>query len=173
MTGEQAAGRSARASLPTPGRTIELTVNGDTRTLSIEDRQLLVEVIRDSLQLTGTHIGCYNGDCGACTVELDGQIVKSCLVLAAAVDGAAITTIEGLSSDGELSVLQQAFWEQDTFQCGFCVAGHLFAARELLEASPDPSDDQIREALIGNLCRCTGYVRILTAIRQAAVAHSD
>jgi aerobic-type carbon monoxide dehydrogenase small subunit (CoxS/CutS family) len=151
-----------------PGREIRVTVNGEVRSVRCADRQLLVEVVRENLGLKGTHVGCLNGDCGACTLELDGQIVKSCLVLAASVDGAEITTVDGLGDPGHLSALQEAFWDEDGFQCGFCLPGHLFAARDLLAREADPTDDQIREAIAGNLCRCTGYQRIVTSIRQAA-----
>lgn len=151
-----------------PGRVITLTVNGQRRAVPIEDRDLLVDVIRQRLGLTGTHVGCYNGDCGACTVRVDGRIAKACLLLAAAVDGAEITTIEGYAPDGELDEVQQAFWEHDAFQCGFCLPGQLFAARDLLDREPDPSDDAVRQCLIGNLCRCTGYVNLVAATRDAA-----
>jgi aerobic-type carbon monoxide dehydrogenase small subunit (CoxS/CutS family) len=151
-----------------PARMIRLTVNGRTRRIMVEDRQLLVDVIRHELHLTGTRVGCYNGDCGTCTVRVDGRIAKSCLVLAASVDGAAITTIEGIAPDGELGDVQQAFWESDAFQCGFCVAGHLFAIDDLLDTVEDPSEDEIRLALQGNICRCTGYVNIVEAAKLAA-----
>ena len=151
-----------------PGRTITLTVNGRARRVQIEDRRLLVDVIRGELGLTGTHIGCYNGDCGACTLRIDGRIAKSCLVLAASADGTEITTTEGLASDDDLSDIQQGFWEADAFQCGFCLPGHLFAVEDLLEHNTDPSEDEVRDALIGNLCRCTGYVNLVAATRDIA-----
>jgi carbon-monoxide dehydrogenase small subunit len=151
-----------------PGREITLTVNGQRRTVRCEDRQLLVEVIREQLQLKGTHMGCLNGDCGSCTLEVDGQIVKSCLTLAASVDGAEITTVDGLGTPEHLTALQEAFWDEDGFQCGFCLPGQLFAARDLIAAEPDPTDEQIRQAISGNLCRCTGYQHIVTSIREAA-----
>lgn len=151
-----------------PGRTITVTVNGRTHRVDIEDRELLVDVIRGRLALTGTHVGCYNGDCGACTLRVDGRIAKSCLLLAAAVDGADITTIEGYSPRGQLDDLQQALWEHDAFQCGFCIPGHLFALRDLLDTNPDPSEQDTRQALIGNLCRCTGYVNLVNAALDAA-----
>lgn len=151
-----------------PERTIAVTVNGRHRKVRIEDRQLLVDVLRDSLGLTGTHVGCGNGDCGACTVRMDGQTTKSCLVLAASVDGAEITTIEGYSARGSLDHVQQAFWDLDAFQCGFCLPGHLFAVRDLLDRHPQPDDNEIREALRGNLCRCTGYVNLVAATSEAA-----
>ena len=153
---------------PVPRRSISLTVNGVEHLVECEDRQLLVEVIRDGLHLKGTHIGCLNGDCGACTLLVDGRIVKSCLVLAASVDGAEITTVEGFAPPGELHPIQKAFWEHDGFQCGFCLPGHLFAARDLLVSNPTPSDEEIRQALAGNLCRCTGYQKIVESVREAA-----
>ncbi len=161
-------GREGFAESSVPQRTISLTINGTQRSVQIEDRDLLARVIRDQAGLKGTHIGCYNGDCGACTVSVDGKIMKSCLVLAASVEGANITTIEGLAEGNQLNVLQQAFWDQDAFQCGYCVPGFLFAAQDLLAGNPDPSEEEIREALIGNLCRCTGYQNYVTAIGRAA-----
>lgn len=151
-----------------PERTLTLTVNGRPESVTIADRQLLVEALRNEMNLTGTRVGCYNGDCGACTVRIDGRIAKSCLVLAASADGCTITTIEGLADGEELTDLQQAFWERDAFQCGFCVAGHLFALEDLLENCEDPDDDEIRQALVGNLCRCTGYVNLVAATKDVA-----
>ena len=152
----------------TSDRTITLELNGESRRLPIEDRALLVDVVRDTAGLTGSKVGCYGGDCGACTMELDGEIVKGCLVLAASADGAAIRTLEGVSENGRLDPVQQAFWDLDAFQCGFCVAGFVFAARDLLARTPDPSEDEIREAFIGNYCRCTGYVNFVSATQEAA-----
>jgi aerobic-type carbon monoxide dehydrogenase small subunit (CoxS/CutS family) len=151
-----------------PGRVVTLTVNGRARRVPVEDRDLLVDVVRHKLGLTGTHVGCYNGDCGACTLRVDGRITKSCLVLAAAADGAEITTIEGYSPPGELDDLQQALWEHDAFQCGFCIPGHLFALRDLLDSTPDPTEDEVRDAVKGNLCRCTGYVNLVRGACDAA-----
>ncbi|SFK73960.1 (2Fe-2S)-binding protein [Geodermatophilus ruber] len=152
-----------------PGREITLTVNGRPRRVRIEDRQLLVEVVRGQLGLIGTKVGCYNGDCGACTLQVDGEIRKSCLVLAASADGAELTTIEGVGGpDGALDEIQQAFWDNDAFQCGFCLPGHLFATRDLLDADDDPSEQDVRDALVGNLCRCTGYVNLVKAALDAA-----
>jgi aerobic-type carbon monoxide dehydrogenase small subunit (CoxS/CutS family) len=151
-----------------PGRTLTLTVNGKRYRTQIEDRQLLIEVIRNNLGLTGTHVGCYNGDCGACTLRIDGRITKSCLVLAASAEGADVVTIEGYSTDG-LDALQQALWDNDAFQCGFCVPGHLFALSDLLDRNPHPTEEDVREALIGNLCRCTGYMNLVAATCDAAV----
>jgi carbon-monoxide dehydrogenase small subunit len=147
-----------------------LRVNGESRSVECHDRQLLVEVVRDQLALKGTHVGCMNGDCGACTLELDGQIVKSCLMLAASADGGEVNTVESLGSPDELAPVQEAFWNNDGFQCGFCLPGHLFAARNLIESNDAPSDDEIREAIAGNLCRCTGYQSIVCSIRDAAAS---
>lgn len=151
-----------------PERKISLCFNGVQKSIQIEDREVLARVVREQAGLKGTHIGCYGGDCGACTVVLDGKIMKSCLVLAASVDGSEITTIEGLADRGELDPVQQAFWDEDAFQCGYCVSGFLFATHDLLASNPDPSDEEIREALIGNICRCTGYQNIVNAVKQAA-----
>jgi aerobic-type carbon monoxide dehydrogenase small subunit (CoxS/CutS family) len=151
-----------------PEQQITVELNGQIITAQIEDRQLLVDFVRDGQHLTGTHVGCYNGDCGACTMRVDGKIVKSCLVLAASVDGSSITTIEGYSPNGKLDHLQQALWDNDAFQCGFCVPGHLFVLSDLLEENPDPTDEEIRTALIGNLCRCTGYLNLVRAAKDAA-----
>jgi carbon-monoxide dehydrogenase small subunit len=151
-----------------PSRTITLSVNGARRVVEAPDRTLLVELVREGLALKGTHAGCLNGDCGSCTLMVDGRIVKSCLVLAASVDGSEITTVEGLAGEDGLHPIQEAFWERDGFQCGFCTPGHLFAALDLLGANPDPSDDEIRHALAGNLCRCTGYQKIVDSVRRAA-----
>jgi carbon-monoxide dehydrogenase small subunit len=151
-----------------PRSTISLTVNGVRHEVEVEDRELLVEVVRRRLRLKGTHVGCLNGDCGACTLTLDGRIVKSCLMLAASADGAEITTIEGFAPEGGLDPVQDAFWEHDGFQCGFCLPGQLFATRDLLEANPSPSDEEIRHALAGNLCRCTAYQKMVEAVRAAA-----
>jgi len=143
-------------------------VNGRSHAIDVDPRQLLVDVLRDDLRLTGTHVGCMTGDCGACTVERDGEIIKSCLVLAVAAEGASITTIEGFSGDDGLDPIQQAFWDQHGFQCGFCLPGMLFAARDLLAQNADPSDQEIRAAINGNLCRCTGYEPIVKSIALAA-----
>jgi aerobic-type carbon monoxide dehydrogenase small subunit (CoxS/CutS family) len=152
-------------------RRITLCVNGKQRDTEVDDGDLLVEVLRERLGLTGTHIGCLNGDCGACTVRIDERIAKSCLVLAASVDGASVTTIEAIAGpDDALSRVQQAFWDLDAFQCGFCLPGHLFVAEDLLARTPNPTETDIRDALVGNLCRCTGYARIVAAIKTAASA---
>jgi carbon-monoxide dehydrogenase small subunit len=157
-----------RADSEAPGRDVTVTVNGVTRTAWCPDRTLLVEFIRDYLGLKGTHAGCLNGDCGACTVMLNGRTVKSCLVLAPAVEGAELDTIEGLGTPGDLDPIQEAFWEKDGFQCGFCLPGHLFATKTLLSENPSPDDAEIRQALAGNLCRCTGYEKIVESVRAAA-----
>jgi aerobic-type carbon monoxide dehydrogenase small subunit (CoxS/CutS family) len=159
---------SAEAGNEVPSTTVALTVNGHPRSVRCPDHTLLVELIREELGLVGTHIGCLNGDCGACTVEMDGRITKSCLVLGPAAEGAAITTIEGLGEPDALHPLQEAFWEKDGFQCGFCLPGQLFAALDLLDQQETPSDEDIRGALAGNICRCTGYQKIIESVRCAA-----
>jgi carbon-monoxide dehydrogenase small subunit len=145
-----------------------VTVNGVARTNDVEPRTLLVHHLRDTLRLTGTHIGCDTTSCGACTVLLDGVPVKSCALLAVQADGAAVTTVEGLASDGQLHPVQAGFKEEHGLQCGFCTPGMMLAAAALLERNPTPTDDDIRWALSGNLCRCTGYVNIVRAVRWAA-----
>ena len=147
---------------------ISLTVNGSPRELDVEPRRLLVQAIREDLGLTGTHVGCDTSQCGACTVHLDGQAVKSCTVLAVQADGSDVTTIEGLAQDGELHPIQNAFWEKHGLQCGFCTPGMIMAAADLLKNDVDPSDEEIRHAIEGNFCRCTGYQNIVAAIREAA-----
>ena len=150
---------------------ITLTVNGRTMTGRAEARTTLVDFLRDHLGLTGTHVGCEHGVCGACSVILDGRPVRSCLTYAVMADGSDITTVEGLEgADGALSPLQDAFWESHAMQCGYCTPGMLIAATALLERNPDPSDEEIRDAIGGNLCRCTGYVQIVEAVRNAARA---
>jgi carbon-monoxide dehydrogenase small subunit len=147
---------------------IRVELNGVERTASVESRMLLVHLIREVFRETGTHIGCDTSHCGACTVLLDGVPVKSCTVLAVQADQAKVTTVEGLAAGGELHPLQAAFKEEHGLQCGFCTPGMLMTAIALLEAEPDPSDARIREGISGNLCRCTGYVNIINAIREAA-----
>jgi carbon-monoxide dehydrogenase small subunit len=151
-------------------RSITLNVNGATRTVEVEPRALLVYVLRDELDLTGTHIGCDTSQCGACTVLIDGRAVKSCTVLAVQAEGAEITTIEGLSGDDGLHPLQQAFWDKHGLQCGFCTPGFIMTAVDLLSQNPEPSEVEIRHAIEGNLCRCTGYQNIVAAIQAASVA---
>lgn len=144
-------------------------VNGKRHEVEIEPSQSLLDLLRDELRLTGTHMGCMTGHCGACTVMIDGAVVKSCITLAASVSGRKITTIEGLeAADGSLSVLQQAFWDEAGLQCHYCAPGMLLAATELLASNPSPTDDDIRRAITGNLCRCTGYQSILRAVQRAA-----
>ena len=151
-------------------RPITLTINGAARTVQVESRTLLVHALRDELNLTGTHIGCDTSQCGACTVLLDGRAVKSCTVLAVQAEGHQITTIEGLGADGGLHPLQQAFWDKHGLQCGFCTPGMIMTAVDLLSNNPDPSEAEIRHAIEGNLCRCTGYQNIVAAIQSAAAA---
>jgi|SRR5512132_382222 carbon-monoxide dehydrogenase small subunit len=147
---------------------ITVTVNRTKRTLEIEPTLLLVELLREKLGLTGTHVGCDTSQCGACTVLIDGSATKSCTVLAAQTDGAEIVTIEGLAQDGELHPVQRAFSAEHALQCGFCTPGLMITAIDFLERNPAPSDAQIRHAIQGNLCRCTGYHNIVNAIRSAA-----
>ena len=150
--------------------TVQLVVNGEERSLEVEGRTLLVHALRDGLGLTGTHIGCDTSQCGACTVLLDGRAVKSCTVLALQAEGREITTIEGLASDGEVHPLQRAFVEHHGLQCGFCTPGVILTAADLLSRDGSPSDEEIRHALRGNLCRCTGYQGIVDSVRAAAAA---
>jgi aerobic carbon-monoxide dehydrogenase small subunit len=147
---------------------VAITVNGVQREAGVEARTLLVDFIRDQVGLTGTKIACDTSQCGACTVHLDGKAVKSCTVLAVQADGGAVTTIEGLASNGALHAVQEAFREKHGLQCGFCTPGMIMAAVDLLNESPSPSDDEIRHALEGNLCRCTGYENIVRAVHEAA-----
>ena len=149
---------------------LAVTVNGEPRSLDVEPRALLVHALRDGLGLTGTHVGCDTSQCGACTVLLDGRAVKSCTVLALQAEGSAITTIEGLARDGELHPVQRAFVEGHGLQCGFCTPGVILTAIDLLARDPNPSEDGIRRALRGNLCRCTGYQTIVESIRAAGAA---
>jgi carbon-monoxide dehydrogenase small subunit len=147
---------------------IALVVNGQRRELEVEPRRLLVQVLREDLDLTGTHVGCDTSQCGACTVHVDGNAVKSCTMLAVQADGSAVRTIEGMATDGELHPLQAAFWEKHGLQCGFCTPGMIMVAADLLQRTTEPSDDEIRHAIEGNICRCTGYHNIVAAIREAA-----
>jgi carbon-monoxide dehydrogenase small subunit len=149
---------------------VEASVNGERRVSETEPRTLLVYWLRDELGLTGTHIGCDTSNCGACTVHLNGEAVKSCTVLAAQVDGAEVTTIEGLGRDGQLHPLQEAFWKHHGLQCGYCTPGMIMAAADLLARNPDPSEEDVRHGLEGNLCRCTGYHNIVKAVQEAARA---
>ncbi len=148
---------------------VALEVNGEHREVDVEPRRLLVEVIREDLGLTGTHVGCDTSQCGACTIHVDGRAVKSCTMLAVQADGVSVTTIEGVvGADGALSPLQNAFWEKHGLQCGFCTPGMIMAAADLLKTNKDPSEEEIRHAIEGNICRCTGYHNIVLAIREAA-----
>jgi carbon-monoxide dehydrogenase small subunit len=147
---------------------VRLQVNGEEHDVEVEARLLLVHLLRDKLGLTGTHVGCDTSNCGACTVHLDGRAVKSCTVLAVQADGAEVTTIEGLGGEGALHPMQSAFWENHGLQCGYCTPGMIMAATDLLKRNPDPSEEEVREALEGNLCRCTGYHNIVKAVLAAA-----
>ena len=147
---------------------VTVRVNGRRRTAEVEDRMLLVDLIRETLGLTGTHIGCDTSQCGACTVLLDGKAVKSCAVLAVQANGARLTTVEGLAVDGALHPLQQAFHEEHGLQCGFCTPGMLLTLHDYLGWNNDPTPEEVREALSGNMCRCTGYQNIVSAALQAA-----
>ena len=147
---------------------IQISVNGEWEFADVPSQMTLLQMLRDRLARTGTKNGCMAGECGACTVLLDGEPVNSCMVLAVECDGAHVVTIEGLAHDGHLDPLQQAIIEAGGVQCGFCTPGILISARALLERNPHPDEDEIREALVGNLCRCTGYVRIVEAVKEAA-----
>jgi aerobic carbon-monoxide dehydrogenase small subunit len=149
-------------------KSVTLTVNGAQRTLDVEPRTLLVHLLREHLNLTGTHVGCDTTSCGACTVWLDGAAVKSCTVLALQADGCEVTTIEGISENGGLHPMQQAFHENHALQCGYCTPGMVMTAIKLLEQNPSPTDEEIRHGLEGNLCRCTGYQNIVAAVRAAS-----
>jgi carbon-monoxide dehydrogenase small subunit len=149
---------------------VQVTVNGEPHEAEVEPRLLLVHFLRDQLGLTGTHVGCDTSNCGACTVHVDGESVKSCTLLAVQVDGSAVTTIEGMGDEDALHPLQEAFWAHHGLQCGYCTPGMIMAAADLLERNPDPSEDEIRHGLSGNLCRCTGYHNIVKAVKAAAQA---
>ena len=151
-------------------RPVTLTINGKSHTVQVEPRALLAHVLRDTLNLTGTHVGCDTSQCGACTVLVDGQAVKSCTMLAVQAAGTQVSTVEGMGSADALGPIQQAFVDCHGLQCGFCTPGMIMATAGLLAETPNPTDDQIVHALEGNLCRCTGYVNIVAAVRQAATA---
>jgi carbon-monoxide dehydrogenase small subunit len=170
-----AAGTTAPSSETQRNRTmhVAITVNGRRYERQVEPRLLLVHFIRDLGALTGTKVGCDTSQCGACTVLLDGMSVKSCTCLAVQADGCEVTTIEGLATGGELHPIQDAFWEKHGLQCGFCTPGMVFASHELLTHTPDPTDDEIRQGLEGNMCRCTGYQNIVRAVRHAADQMSE
>jgi carbon-monoxide dehydrogenase small subunit len=146
---------------------ISLEVNGEQIEMEVPARRLLVHFLRDDLGLTGTHVGCDTGNCGACTIHVNGEAVKSCMLLAVQADGAKVATVEGLASDGELSTLQQSFHEHHALQCGYCTPGMLMSATALLERNPRPTEEEVRYALQGNICRCTGYVNIVEAVVAA------
>jgi carbon-monoxide dehydrogenase small subunit len=148
--------------------TITVTVNGARERLDVRPNMTLLQMLRDQLALTGTKNGCEAGECGACTVLVDGEPVNSCMMLAVEADGREVLTVEGLAPEGQLSPIQEAFVEHNAVQCGFCTPGMLVSAHALLKRNPDPTEEQIKQALVGNLCRCTGYVRIIRAIRSAA-----
>jgi carbon-monoxide dehydrogenase small subunit len=149
-------------------KTITVDVNGDSFEREVDVRRLLIHFIRDDLDLTGSHIGCDTGNCGACSVLVDGVLVKSCMMLAVQADGVKIETVEGLAQDGELTMLQQAFSDHHALQCGYCTPGMLMSATALLRENGSPSDEEIRRGIQGNICRCTGYVNIVEAIKAAA-----
>jgi aerobic carbon-monoxide dehydrogenase small subunit len=147
---------------------VSLTVNGQRREADVEPRTLLVHFLRENLGLTGTHVGCDTSQCGACTIHMDGRAVKSCTVFAVQAEGASVKTIEGLAPEGGLHPVQEGFWQKHGLQCGFCTPGMIMNAVYLLEVNPDPSEEEIKHALEGNLCRCTGYINIVESIRYAA-----
>jgi carbon-monoxide dehydrogenase small subunit len=149
-------------------RTLTVTVNGQDYTNEVEPRLLLVHYLRDVLQLTGAHVGCETSLCGACTIMLNGQAVKSCTVLAVQADGGEVLTVEGLEKDGKLHPLQEGFWEEHGLQCGYCTPGMIMASYQLLQRNPNPTETEIRHGLEGNLCRCTGYQHIVKAVQYAA-----
>jgi carbon-monoxide dehydrogenase small subunit len=152
---------------PETSRAISVEVNGEQIEMEVEARRLLVHFIRDDLGLTGTHVGCDTGNCGACTVHVDGEAVKSCMLLAVQADGARIATIEALAGNGDLTPLQQAFNDHHALQCGYCTPGMLMSASALLERNPRPTEEEVRIAIQGNICRCTGYVNIVEAVVAA------
>jgi carbon-monoxide dehydrogenase small subunit len=153
-----------------PTRTVELEVNGTTHTCEVPVRKLLADFLREDLNLTGTHVGCEHGVCGACTILVDGESARSCLMLAVQANGRSVTTIEGFAQGDDLHPVQQAFWDKHGLQCGFCTPGMVIAATELLARNPAPSEEQIRTEMAGNICRCTGYHFIVDSIQAAAEA---
>ena len=152
----------------TSSRSIKVTINGTTYEREVETRKLLIHFIRDDLDLTGSHVGCDTGNCGACSVIVDGSLVKSCMLLAVQADGATVETVEGLADGEELNKLQQAFKDNHALQCGYCTPGMLMSATALLRSNPHPSEDEIKKGLQGNICRCTGYWNIFEAVKAAA-----
>jgi aerobic carbon-monoxide dehydrogenase small subunit len=153
---------------PTSSRTIIVEVNGTAYEREVESRRLLVHFVRDDLDLTGSHVGCDTGNCGACSMIVDGQLVKSCMLLAVQADGAKIETVEGLAAGGELTALQQSFSDRHALQCGYCTPGMLMSATALLRQNPKPTPEEIRKGLQGNICRCTGYWNIIDAVSAAS-----
>jgi len=153
---------------PTTSRFVAVEVNGESYEREVDVRRLLIHFLRDDLDLTGSHIGCDTGNCGACSLLLDGTLVKSCMLLAVQADGGRIETVEGLAAEGELTPIQQAFSAHHALQCGYCTPGMLMSATALLRANPRPSEDEIRKALQGNICRCTGYWNIIDAVTTAS-----
>ncbi len=152
--------------------TVQMTVNGTVRSAEVEPRTLLVHYLRDALGLTGTHVGCDTSQCGACVVDIDGVTTKSCTVFAVQMEGANVTTIEGLAKGGEFDPMQEAFWAEHGLQCGFCTPGMIMSSRALLQRNPNPTEEEIREGLEGNFCRCTGYQNIVRAVKHAAEAQN-
>jgi carbon-monoxide dehydrogenase small subunit len=149
---------------------INLTINGKNHSHEVEPRLLMIHYLRDVVGLTGSHVGCETSLCGACTIELDGQAVKSCSMFAAQADGANVVTIEGIARDRKLHAMQEAFWNQHGLQCGFCTPGMIMASKQILERNPHPTEEEIRHGIEGNLCRCTGYQHIVNAVKAAAAA---
>jgi carbon-monoxide dehydrogenase small subunit len=149
---------------------VSMSINGKNFSHEVEPRLLLIHYLREVVGLTGSHIGCETSLCGACTIELNGRAVKSCSIFAVQADGARITTIEGLASDGRLHGVQQAFWNEHALQCGFCTPGMIMTSKQIIERNPNPTEEEIREGLSGNICRCTGYQHIVNAVKAAAVA---
>jgi carbon-monoxide dehydrogenase small subunit len=152
---------------------IQIEINGVAKTADVESRLLLVHFLRETLSMTGTHIGCDTTHCGACTVLLDGEPVKSCTVLAVQADGRKVTTVEGLETDGNLHPIQEGFWQEHGLQCGYCTPGMMLTGYALLQRNADPSEGEIRQAISGNLCRCTGYVNIVKAVQYAAAKRPE
>jgi len=159
--------------MPQRYRSVEITVNGLTYHRQVEPRKLLSDFLREDLDLRGTHVGCEHGICGACTILMNGHTVRSCLMFAVQANGAQLTTIEGLAKNGELHPLQQGFWENHGLQCGFCTPGFLMSACELLERNPDPTEEEVRVGLSGNMCRCTGYQGIVDSVLAAAAKMNE
>ena len=149
---------------------VSMTINGKEYCHQVEPRLLLIHYLRELVGLTGSHVGCETSLCGACTIELNGRAVKSCTVFAVQADGAKITTVEGLATDGKLHQMQEAFWNEHALQCGFCTPGMIITAKQILERNPNPTEEKIREGLAGNICRCTGYQHIVKAVKAAATA---